>query len=157
MSIEEILSPEATLTGLTVTSKKRLFEFMADFFCQIFNFDANESQTIVTLLHNREKLGSTGIGSGIAIPHCRYEKITAPKAILIKLKEPLEFDTPDFINVDIVFFLLLPSSEHKTSLKILSNIAELFNETNFRNEIRKAETNEALFSTIIQLAKKTCV
>lgn len=154
MSIDEIISPESTLTGLCISSKKRLFEFIADFFCDAFKFESLESQVIVTLLNNREKLGSTGIGNGVAIPHCRYENITSPKGIFIKLDEPLPFDTPDTLHVDIVLFLLLPSSNHEASLKILSNVAHLFNDPNNRNEIRKADTNQALYATISQLAKK---
>ena len=103
MILESILSHERTICRLDSSSKKRTFEFIADFLSTLQSECHIKPDHLIDLLNKRERLGSTGIGKGIAIPHCRCKDIKQPLGLLITLKQPISFDAPDDQHVDIVF------------------------------------------------------
>lgn len=148
MNVDTILSPGRTHCGAPGSSKKRVLENIAEFICKD-NPTFNHDQLFENLLA-REKLGSTGLGNGIAIPHCR---ITACKQItgcLIKLEQAVDFDAIDGKPVDILFVLLVPDQAHDEHLTMLAKLAENFNNPQFCQQLRNANSNQALFEAAIQ-------
>jgi len=142
-SISQILTPQRTQMGAQCTSKKRLIEHISNFIAD--NIEDAQSDDIFDRLIAREKLGSTGIGEGIAIPHSRLRECQDTIGALFVLKEPVDFDAIDRKPVDIVFVLLVPEEATEQHLQTLKMLAEKFNQEDFRNRLRQAQSDEALF------------
>lgn len=143
LTIESILAPELTLCKVPASSKKRALEFIAE---QIHrhNDSLSESQIFNNLIA-RERLGSTGIGQGIAIPHCRLEGLEHVIGVLMTLEEAVEFDAIDNQPVDLVFALVVPKEATSEHLELLSQLAEKFNDRNFCDHIRQCEDADTLY------------
>lgn len=141
--LAQLLTPGRTVCRAPGVSKKRLFETIA----RIISEDqlALPYDEVFTQLFAREKLGSTGLGQGIAIPHCRIDNCTRPVGSLLTLDEPIDFDAPDEQPVDLLFVLLVPGEAQQQHLDILANIARLFSQEDFCQELRAAQTDEALY------------
>ncbi|CAA0081260.1 Nitrogen regulatory protein [BD1-7 clade bacterium] len=156
MIIEHILTPERTACNVATSSKKRTFEFIADRLGQSQPASpCINADNLLEHLNARERLGSTGIGKGIAIPHCRCSDITETIGLLIKLKKPVDFDAPDDQPVDILFVMVVPQDANDQHLQILSSLAELFHQAEFRNQLRKAQTNDELYMAALNYEKST--
>jgi nitrogen PTS system EIIA component len=98
----------------------------------------------------REKLGSTGIGEGIAIPHCRLGHCEGAVGLLLKLEDAVDFDAVDGRPVDLVFVLLVPEQNPEQHLKTLSHLASLFNDDDYRSDLRRAHSNQQLFQVAVE-------
>lgn len=143
LTIDNILAPELTLCRVPASSKKRVLEFIAD---QIHQHDGSLSETqIFNNLIGRERLGSTGIGQGIAIPHCRLEGLDHVVGVLLTLEESIEFDAIDNQPVDLVFALVVPKEATSEHLELLSQLAEKFNERSFCDRLRQCEGAQTLY------------
>jgi PTS system nitrogen regulatory IIA component len=142
-ALHEILSPGRTLCRTPGASKKRLFQTIAR--------TAHEDQEtlpyadVLDHLVAREKLGSTGLGDGIAIPHCRIDQLAAPIGILITLDHPLAFDAPDDKPVDLIFALLVPQEANQQHLDMLAEIARHFSQADFCASLRAARDDRSLY------------
>ncbi|MDR1850053.1 MAG: PTS sugar transporter subunit IIA [Zoogloeaceae bacterium] len=133
--IATILSESRVLLGLEAGSKKRLLEEAG----QLFESTCNIEQALVfENLLSREKLGSTGIGQGVAIPHSRIKGITDAVGAFIRLAEPLDYDAPDGKPVTLVFVLLAPEEATEASLQILAALATFFADSFFRMKLATA-------------------
>lgn len=143
-ALNQILTPERTVCYAPKISKKRLFETIA----KIASTDQQSLpyDDVLNRLIAREKLGSTGMGQGIAVPHCRVSNCAVPLGALITLEEPIPFDAPDDQPVDLLFVLLVPEEAHQQHLDILSNIATLFSQADFCQELRAARDNRSLYN-----------
>ncbi len=150
MFVHELLTPSSTLCGLEGGSKKRILEKAAEIISEQ-NPDM-ESSCIFNGLHGREKLGSTGIGDGIAIPHCRLQSCAQPKGYLIKLTNPIDFDAIDRQPVDLLFVLIVPEDATSEHLQTLASIAELFSQSTTRDALRAADTQQNLYDTVCKLS-----
>lgn len=141
--LTDILSPARTVCHAPGVSKKRLFETIA----RIISEDQSSLvyEDVFSQLIAREKLGSTGLGQGIAIPHCRVDACSRPLGTLITLEQAIDFDAPDDQPVDLLFALLVPGEAHQQHLDILANIARLFSQGSFCERLRAARNNLALF------------
>lgn len=156
MNLSSLLTPERTLCRIAVSDKQQALERCAHFIAEksaeksaeqsAGNLDAN---ALLLSLQARERLGSTGLGSGIAIPHCRLKNLDAVSGALITLAEPIEFDALDGAPVDILFVLLAPENAMQQHLSALAALAELFNQSAFRQQLRGATTAEQLFKAAI--------
>lgn len=142
MQIQSILAPRRTLCGVEGGSKKRTLEILANLIAQ--DIPTLNADDLFRRLIARERLGSTGLGHGIAIPHCRIENCTGTVGALIKLAHPVDFDAIDGEPVDIVFALLVPEEATDDHLQILATLAGLFSDTEFRNQLRRATSDEEL-------------
>ena len=142
-SISQILNPQRTQMGAQCTSKKRLIEHISNFLAD--NIEDAQSDDIFDRLIAREKLGSTGIGEGIAIPHSRLRECDDTIGALFVLDEPVDFDAIDRKPVDIVFVLLVPEEATEQHLQTLKMLAEKFNQEDFRNRLRQAQSDDDLF------------
>ena len=148
MRINELLTPERTSVDLEGGSKKRLLDQVARLAAQ--TAPGLGEQEIFDALIARERLGSTGIGEGVAIPHCRLASCDRPIGLLLRLQEPIEFDAADGQAVDLVFVLLVPEEDPEKHLKTLSHLAALFNEPDFRAQLRKATDPQQLYRNAVE-------
>ena len=140
-----ILPPAQVLVSVDVTSKKRAFEEAGLLFESLHGL----SRALITdSLFARERLGSTGLGHGVAIPHGRIKGLTAPMAALFQLHNPIGFDAPDEQAVNLLIFLLVPEAATQKHLEILSEIAELLSDSGLRERM-KACTDAANLHAMI--------
>ena len=135
--LASILPVTQVLVSVDATSKKRAFEEAG----LLFEGLRGLSRALVTdSLFARERLGSTGLGHGVAIPHGRIKGLKAPMAAMFQLERPIGFDAPDEQPVVLLIFLLVPEAATQKHLEILSEIAELLSDSSLREKI-KASTN----------------
>jgi len=131
--LASILPPAQVLVGVDATSKKRAFEEAG----LLFESQHGLSRALITdSLFARERLGSTGLGYGVAIPHGRIKGLKAPMAAVFRLAQPIGFDAPDEQPVSLLIFLLVPEAATQKHLEILSEIAELLGDAPLRERIK---------------------
>ncbi|MEQ8952901.1 MAG: PTS sugar transporter subunit IIA [Pseudomonadales bacterium] len=147
MQLEDILTPERCFSGIDGVSKKRILTTAAELIAK--TTPALETDDIFSALMAREQLGSTGLGNGIAIPHCRVNTCNKIIGSLITLAEPVDFDAIDGKPVDILFVLIVPAVEHEEHIKVLARLAELFNEEDFCYTLRHTHDNADLYTVAI--------
>lgn len=147
ITIESILSPDLTLTSLSGGSKKKVLQQLAHLVSK--HFPQLEENVIFDNLIARERLGSTGVGQGIAIPHSRLENCHQVIGGLFTLEKKIPFDSIDNEDVDVLFLLLVPQEATSEHLDLLSQIAEKFNNISFCDKLRACTTNEELYQTIV--------
>ncbi|WP_299198627.1 PTS IIA-like nitrogen regulatory protein PtsN [uncultured Amphritea sp.] len=152
MLISELLSPSGVLCALEGGSKKRILEIASQQIAELH--PGLEAETIFAGLLGRERLGSTGIGDGVAIPHCRLDECEKATALLIQLIEPIDFDAVDGKPVDLLFALLVPSEACDQHLQTLGKLAELFSQADFREQLRSATSAEALFTVMTESSRE---
>jgi nitrogen PTS system EIIA component len=142
--LAKLLPLENVVLGLAVTSKKRVFEQAG----LIFENQHGIARSVVTdNLFARERLGSTGLGEGVAIPHGRIKGLKQPLAAFVRLQEPIAFESPDGQPVGLLIFLLVPEQATQQHLEILSEIAQLLSD----REARTRLTNETDRTAVHQL------
>ena len=125
----QILSPQNVVLDLECSSKKRAFEQAG----MIFENNCGIARSTVSdNLFARERLGSTGLGHGVAVPHGRIRGLKAPLAAFVRLNEAIPFESPDGEPVKLLIFLLIPDNVTQQHLEILSEIAEMFSDKAFR-------------------------
>jgi PTS system nitrogen regulatory IIA component len=141
-----ILSVEQVLVRVDATSKKRAFEEVGLLFENLHGL----SRSLVTdSLFSRERLGSTGLGHGVAIPHGRIKGLKAPMAAIVQLASPIGFDAPDEQPVSLLIFLLVPEAATQKHLEILSEIAEMLSDAHLRDQLRSCSDALDLYTLII--------
>ncbi len=146
MKIAEILSPDRVSQGHTFTSKKKTLEELAALLAR--GVPGVQAADILTSLAAREKLGSTGLGHGVAIPHGRMAGVSQSVGAFMRLKHPLDYDAHDGQPVDLVFGLLVPQGATETHLKHLAAIAEMFSDSTFCQKARESSDEGALFQLL---------
>ena len=145
--LSSILPVAQVLVGVEATSKKRAFEEAGLLFENLHGL----SRALVTdSLFARERLGSTGLGHGVAIPHGRIKGLKAPMAAVFQLAQPIGFDAPDEQPVNLLIFLLVPEAATQKHLEILSEIAELLSDTALRESIKSSTVQVGLHQLIAQ-------
>lgn len=149
MNIESILVPQRTFGSLRASSKKRAIELAAEKIAK--TLPDIESGVVYRQLIEREKLGTTAIGSGVALPHCRLPDCEKIVGSLFIFEEPIDFSAYDDIPVNIMFVLLVPETETEKHLSTLAMLAERFDQIGFRENLIQAGSNERLFSEAIAL------
>ena len=151
MMINRILDRELTLCQANGNSKKRVLENIAEEIHLLHpEIDAAE---LFQQLIARERLGSTAIGHGIAIPHCRCNNIQSTIGCLLTLKEPIDFDAQDDMGVDIIFVLLVPSQATEEHLQTLSELASLLSQPKYTDSLRGSISRDELFNAATQVGK----
>jgi PTS system nitrogen regulatory IIA component len=134
--LSAILPPEQVLVRVDVTSKKRAFEEAG----LLFEDRHGMNRALVAdSLFARERLGSTGLGYGVAIPHGRIKGLKSPMAAVFQLVAPIGFDAPDEQPVSLLIFLLVPEASTQKHLEILSEIAELLSDSRVRDRIKASQ------------------
>jgi len=134
--LASILSPAQVLVRVEVTSKKRAFEEAGLLFEDLHGLNR---ALVAESLFARERLGSTGLGHGVAIPHGRIKGLKSPMAAVFQLDQPIGFDAPDEKPVSLLIFLLVPEASTQKHLEILSEIAELLSDSSLREKIKTCD------------------
>lgn len=147
MDIQSIISPSRTLCGIEGVSKKRALEILATTIAE--DAPAIDADDLFRRLISRERLGSTGIGHGIAIPHCRVSNCDGTLGALITLKEPIEFDAIDSEPVDVLFAMLVPEHAQDEHLQTLASLASMLNDANYRDSLRQAQSDQDLYQVAV--------
>jgi len=130
---------------LDAENKPAILRELAALFARAWQLDASQ---VLDHLEEREKLGSTGFGRGVAIPHARYPEVTRPVSALIRLRRPVDFAAADGMPVDLVFGLLSPENSGVTHLHALAAISRLVRDEKVHDALAEAPHEEALFSLL---------
>ena len=143
--LSQILPPNQVLVSVDATSKKRALEEAG----LLFENQQGLNRALITdSLFARERLGSTGLGHGVAIPHGRIKGLKAPMAAVFQLHDPIGFDAPDEQGVALLIFLLVPEAATQKHLEILSEIAELLSDGVLRERLKTSTDAAALHQLI---------
>ncbi len=147
MQIADLLSPEGVLPSLKVKEKKQLLQHLSDKASQLTQVD---QRRILETLVERERLGTTGVGQGIAIPHGRLADIKKIVGVFAKLDTPLEYEAVDNQPVDLVFMLLAPEGAGADHLKALARVSRLLRNQAACEKLRKATSSEELYAILTE-------
>ncbi len=154
MALQEIIKPDGVLCNATARSKKHCLEILSELLVR--NIPDVASDDIFECLISRERLGCTGLDKGAAFPHCRIKGIDESIAVLIKLSEPVDFDSPDGEPVDIVVGMIVPeevNDQHREEVKL---ITQLLADEGLREKLREMNSSSDLYNTLINSAEMTC-
>ncbi|MFZ5485232.1 MAG: PTS IIA-like nitrogen regulatory protein PtsN [Pseudomonadota bacterium] len=143
--VSKLLKPANVLLDVEAGSKKRLFELASQAFEASEGVSASE---VFDSLFSREKLGSTALGHGIAIPHGRIKGLKETACAFVRMKAPIDFDAPDSLPVDLLFILLAPAAASDLHLQILAELAQMFSEKDMREQLRAAPDVDHLHALI---------
>lgn len=146
MDLSLIIRPEHTFIGVSVATKWRGLQAIAEKAALAFGIEGNK---ILHALESRESLGSTGIGNGVAVPHAVVEGMTHPRGLLLRYARPLDFEAVDDVPTDIVFALLFGEASRGEYLNVLAAIARQLQTPGILAAMRKAKTAEELYSDFL--------
>jgi len=144
-SVAKLLSVNDVLLDLNVRNKEELFEAVGRHWEERH---AMVAQEVVNSLNAREKMGSTGLGQGVAIPHARVKDLTNAVAAFVRLKSPIDFDSPDGDPVACCFVLMVPVQATEEHLNILADVAEMLSNAEFRERLRATASSNAVHQLI---------
>ena len=148
MPLTSVLSPECTRNAVHCSSKKRALEIISELAAAQLNLPP---QVVFDAILTRERMGSTGIGNGIAIPHGKLEEDTLRAiAVFIHLEQPISFDAIDNQPVDLLFALLVPADQCKTHLQTLAIMAQKLADKGVCRRLRSAQSDDELYKTITE-------
>jgi PTS system nitrogen regulatory IIA component len=147
MQISELLNPSRIANRQSSSSKKNSLEMLSRLLAESLP-DFADSEIFDSLI-GRERLGSTGLGNGVALPHGRVNGLKAPIAALITLEQGIDFDAIDNKPVDLLFALLVPEQSTDEHLQILARLAEMFSNQEFCSKLRNCRDSDQCFKLII--------
>lgn len=150
MELNYTLSPQA-LAIVDAAGKADILETLADRFGAAYRLDR---AMVLEALEEREKLGSTGFGRGVAIPHARIEGINRPVTVFLRLASPVDFDSADDLPVELVFGLLSPASAGATHLHALAEISRLMRDEALQEALLGADSPEALYALLTNVSDR---
>ncbi|MDY6991986.1 MAG: PTS IIA-like nitrogen regulatory protein PtsN [Pseudomonadota bacterium] len=143
MQIEDILTPDRMLCHVQATSKKRVLEYFSKLLAtETASLDSHE---IFNSLLARERLGSTALGKGVAIPHARVSQCQVTLAAFLQTEHGIDFDAVDKQPVDLLFALMVPEQSTEEHLQILAQLADMFSNAEFRDKLRNAHDCQEKF------------
>lgn len=145
MTVSALLSPQTIFLDTEITSKKKLLELIANI---VADRTKLPESTIYNNLLNRERLGSTGLGQGFAVPHARLNDLDKTMAFFFRLKDAVNFEAPDNQPVDLVFTIIIPEEATEEHLLILSSLARIFSREEFCDAIRNAASKDEIAQII---------
>ena len=151
MNLSSMLAEDCTKSAVLFNSKKRILEYVAELAHQ--HMPELAESTVFEALMAREKLGSTGIGGGIAIPHGKLKSVTTPVLVFVVSQDGIQFDAIDNQPVDIFCAILIPENQCQTHLTTLAGIARLLSQKDLTRKIRHADTDQALYQLLLSHAE----
>lgn len=143
----QFLAVERIASGVEISSKKRLLEVLAGLLASA-QPSLNADELLVRLLE-RERLGSTGLGHGVALPHARVKDLRESIGAFVRLRHPVDFEAIDEQPVDLAFAMLVPEAASEIHLQLLAQLADLFGEDSFRDLLRQADASQAIFDLLM--------
>lgn len=147
MDLGDLLKPEGVFAALRVKNKKQALTELAAKAAVITGL---AEQSIFDTLLQRERLGSTGVGRGIAIPHARIAGLRRIATVFAQLDDPIDFDAPDGEPVDLLFVLLAPEQDGADHLKALARISRVLRDPKTQDKLRAARDRTALYSVLTE-------
>jgi PTS system nitrogen regulatory IIA component len=147
MNLSELITPKSMLPSLKVNTKKQALQELSE---HAGLLSALPPREIFDALLQRERLGSTGVGGGIAIPHGKLAKAPAIFGIFARLERPLDFEALDNVPVDLIFLLIAPESAGADHLKALARIARMLRDTSLTAKLRSTRDPAALYAVLTQ-------
>ena len=153
MKISDVLSPELTRCDFSGRSKKRIIEALSQLLAEHLNSGHELSERLFDNFVAREKLGSTGLGKGVAIPHCRTSGVKKIHGCLVKLTHPVDFDAIDDQPVDLIFALVVPEEKNDEHLNTLARVASIMQNHDYRQRLRNCAEDVTLFNTVLELER----
>ena len=153
MKIKNILTQQLTQCGIPGGSKKRVLENLSTFVTEQLGGDGDQAENLFHNLVARERLGSTGIGEGVAIPHCRVAGFNRIHGCLIKLEQAIDFGSLDDQPVDLIFALIVPEEQNEEHLATLARVAAIMQDDCSRASLRQCSSSEELYNTALQLER----
>ena len=145
MNISDLLAPDAVLAALKAQTKKQLLQELS---VRAHHLTRLPEKRIFETLMERERLGTTGVGSGIAIPHGRMEGVTAITGVFARLENGIDYEAVDSQPVDLVFMLLAPESAGADHLKALARVSRLLRHQGTCEKLRAAKSAEAIYAIL---------
>ena len=149
MKLSELVNKDCSKAAVLFSSKKRILEYISELAHS--QIPDTSQHTILDALMAREKLGSTGLGNGIAIPHCRVKNCHRIIGALMTLEHEIDYDAIDGKPVDIIFALMVPEEANDTHLKALASLAERLSQTQYLGSVREASDVQTLYEAAISL------
>ncbi len=146
MDLNQLITPERIAFNLDAQSKKRALEYLSELISE--DDDKISSIDVFDSLLARERLGGTGVGYGVAIPHGRLKNTEHTIGAFIRLKEGIDFDSADRQPVDLIFALLVPEESTEEHLRVLATLASMFNDDKFREKLRDADSIASIYQTL---------
>jgi len=150
MEVTELLSVDSVVADLRVTSKKQALQELSRHAAHLTGQDERE---IFDILLERERLGTTGVGDGLAIPHGRLPELTRISGVFARLERPIDFDSIDDKPVDLIFLLLAPEGAGADHLKALARVSRLLRSPSLCEKLRGANSRDALYALLSQSAE----
>lgn len=147
MNIAQLLSPECIKVASGFSSKKRLFQELGEIAAQAYGIDAGEA---VNALLEREALGPTGVGHGVALPHARIDGLDGVVGAFVRLERPLDFDSVDRMPVDLVFALFAPTDAGVAHLKSLALVSRTMRDSTVCSKLRSNDDPATLFAVLTE-------
>jgi nitrogen PTS system EIIA component len=147
MELSEIIGVEAVRAPLKATSKKKLLQDLAEFAEQVYGLS---SETVYTALLDREGLGPTGVGRGVAIPHARFEGVDHVVGLFVRLEKPVDFEAIDRQPVDLVFALLAPENAGAEHLKALARVSRTLRSESVCGKLRSTFDPSAIYAILTE-------
>jgi PTS system nitrogen regulatory IIA component len=148
MDISSLLKPAAVRVAGNLSSKKRLFLDLAEVAHSVYGLDVSET---VDALQERESLGPTGVGHGVALPHARLDGLEAVVGVFIRLEKPLDFDSVDRQPVDLIFALFAPKDSGVEHLKALAQVSRTMRDVSVREKLRANSDSAALHAVLTEV------
>lgn len=155
MLLEQIIKPDSVLCNAQARSKKHCLEILSELLVRSVPEIASED--IFERLIERERLGCTSLDQGVAFPHCRIDGLDTNIAALIKLSEPVDFDSPDGEPVDLIFGMMVPKEINESHQANICSIADLLGDRELRHNMRDAVTTNELYDSLINSSVSTVV
>lgn len=147
MNLAEIISPRGVIANLRASSKKQALQELAKRAAEI---TSESERAIFEVLLERERLGTTGVGNGIAIPHGKLASLPRLYALFAKLEQPIDFDAIDEQPVDLICLLLAPQTAGADHLKALAQVSRLLRDRQVCEKLRGANSAEAIYALLIE-------
>lgn len=144
----ELFSAETVIVDVNVSSQKQLFQDIATRLVEAHELTDIASRDIVSAAMERERLGSTGVGNGVALPHARIEGLDKVVAAFVRLSEPMDFDSVDGRPVDLVAFLLAPENAAGAHLRALARVSRTLRREENRSRLRSAPDALSVFTIL---------
>ncbi|KJV09181.1 nitrogen regulatory protein [Elstera litoralis] len=145
MDIADLISPDAVIVNLRAATKKQALQELAKRAADLMGAEGTSERDIFEVLLERERLGTTGVGAGIAIPHGKLGALPKLRGLFAKLDKPVDFEAIDEQPVDLIFLLLAPEAAGADHLKALARVSRLLRDKGTCDKLRGAETAEALY------------
>jgi PTS system nitrogen regulatory IIA component len=145
MSLTDLIAPNAVIPALQVQNKKQAIQELA---AKAAELTGQSERAISEILLQREKLGSTGVGAGIAIPHGKLPKLNTLFGLFARLEKPIDFEALDAQPVDLIFLLLAPEAAGADHLKALARVARLLRDPDVAHKLRESNDASALYALL---------